>query len=353
MQRDLERAINAAKALQKQGAAPDRSAQENLADALSRLEQQAKEMGANIPALSEAVAALKASEMDRLLKDLEVADRDLEKLAETARMLDELQKQAQTIGKDLAEQLENGQAEAARRTLQRMVNQLKAGQLDAKQLDAILDEVSRALKPAGQYGKVADHLKQAVQRMQGKDNPAAAQSLADAANELGKLMDELADAQGLAGSLAALRRAQTAIGSGKTWSQASGLGPPGFKPGGRPGRGVGTWADEDGWIEQPPFTGAWDNSGIQRPEMTSRGLTDRGEGEVPEGMAPTKIKGRLSPGGPMPSVTLKGLSLKGRSSVAVQEALRAAQTEAQSALSHDQVPRAYQGPVRDYFGDLK
>jgi hypothetical protein len=35
--------------------------------------------------------------------------------------------------------------------------------------------------------------------------------------------------------------------------------------------------------------------------------------------------------------------LKGNSTVAVQEAVRAAQSEAQAALSHDQVPRAYQG----------
>jgi flavin-binding protein dodecin len=70
-------------------------------------------------------------------------------------------------------------------------------------------------------------------------------------------------------------------------------------------------------------------------------------------MVPTKVKGRLQPGGQMPSITLKGVSIKGSSTVAVQEAIRAAQSEAQAALSHDQVPRAYQGAVKDYFGDLQ
>ena len=55
----------------------------------------------------------------------------------------------------------------------------------------------------------------------------------------------------------------------------------------------------------------------------------------------------------MPSISLKGISIKGHSTVAYQEAVVAAQSDAQSALSQEQVPRAYQGAVRDYFDDLK
>jgi hypothetical protein len=50
---------------------------------------------------------------------------------------------------------------------------------------------------------------------------------------------------------------------------------------------------------------------------------------------------------------LKGVSIKGQSSVSYQEATTAAQNEARSALNQDQVPRAYQGAVRDYFDDIK
>jgi hypothetical protein len=50
---------------------------------------------------------------------------------------------------------------------------------------------------------------------------------------------------------------------------------------------------------------------------------------------------------------LKGVSIKGESGVGYRQAVMAAQTDAQSALSQDQVPRAYQGPVKDYFNDLK
>ncbi len=61
----------------------------------------------------------------------------------------------------------------------------------------------------------------------------------------------------------------------------------------------------------------------------------------------------MGPGGQMPSITLKGVSIKGRSKVQYEEAVAAAQSDAQSALSQERVPRDRQGTVRDYFDDLK
>ena len=55
----------------------------------------------------------------------------------------------------------------------------------------------------------------------------------------------------------------------------------------------------------------------------------------------------------MPSITLKGVSIKGSSKVQYEESTTAAQADAQSALSQEKVPRAYQGAVKDYFDDLK
>ena len=101
------------------------------------------------------------------------------------------------------------------------------------------------------------------------------------------------------------------------------------------------------------MSGLWDNSGVNRPDTDPRGLTDRGDPQLADNLAPTKLHGQISPGGPMPSITLKGVSIKGQSSVSYQEAATAAQSDAQSALNQDQVPRAYQGAVKDYFDDLK
>jgi hypothetical protein len=55
----------------------------------------------------------------------------------------------------------------------------------------------------------------------------------------------------------------------------------------------------------------------------------------------------------MPSITLKGVSIKGQSKVDYEQAATAAQSDAESALSQEKVPRAYQGAVKDYFDDLK
>lgn len=97
----------------------------------------------------------------------------------------------------------------------------------------------------------------------------------------------------------------------------------------------------------------WDNSGLpERADQNSKGLTDR-DSSLPDNLSPTKVKGQLQPGGPMPSITLRGVSIKGDSKIAYTEAVASAQTDAQTALSQEKVPRAYQNTVRDYFDDLK
>lgn len=351
LQRELQKAQQAAASMMGKDGKADDAARDSLAKALANLSRQAEEMGAALPSLEEALASLKAGQIEQLLKDLEVAEKDLEKARDFAQALQKLQQQAEKIGKDLAEQLKNGQAEAAIASLKKMINQLKAGDLSKEQMKAIADEVAKAIEPAALYGKVPEHLKQALREMQGGQKPPAAESLAKAAKELEDLMQQLADAQDLKSTMEALAKAQACIGSGQGWQ--SGPGKPGAKPGGKPGRGVGTWADDDGKTGMAENTGLWDNSGVERPDYDPRGLSDRGEGQVAEGLVPTKVKGQFQPGSQMPSITLKGVSIKGQSTVAVREALQSAQSEAQSALSHDQVPRAYAGTVKDYFDDLK
>jgi hypothetical protein len=167
-------------------------------------------------------------------------------------------------------------------------------------------------------------------------------------------------------ALDALQRAQMAIALNKSWSECEGgmckacngrgcslCKGRGWNHGGRPGSGVGTWADETGWSYFPETQQAVDNSGVTRPDMDPRGLTDRGEGEHNPALTPTKVRGQMSPGGSMPSITLKGVSIPGKSSIQFEEAAAAAQSEAQAALNQDQVPRAYRSNVRDYFDDLK
>jgi hypothetical protein len=326
---------------------------EKLQQSMAALSKQAQDMGMQMPNLDQAIQALAANKTDMFLKDLDQQMLDLEKMRDMAKSLQQMQQQMEKMGKDLAEQLKNGQPEAAQSTLQKMINQLKSSNLTPEQLNKMLSEVSKAVDPAGQYGKVAEHLKQAAQKMQQGQKPGAAQSLAEASKELDRLMQQMNDAQALQAELDALNKASMCVGTCQSWGQCKGN-KPGFKKGGKPGSGVGTWADEDGgWGYDGQQTKTWDNTGMTRPDQASRGTTDRGDAELNDALRPDKVKGQFSPGGQMPSITLKGVSIKGQSKVALEESTAAAQADAQSALSQEKVPRAYQGAVRDYFDDKK
>jgi hypothetical protein len=347
--KELQKAKEAAAALPDSNSAQGDAAREQLEKTLSNLAKGAKDLGLALPSLEEAIAALAASQTDQMLRDLSIAETELEKLQAMAKAMAQLQAQAEKLGKDLAEQLQNGQAEAAQSTLQKMIEQLQAPGLTPAQLQNVMKEVSKAVDPAGQYGKASDFLKRGTQQMQRGDKAQAAQSLAQAAKELENMMQQMADGDSILASLENLQKAQMAIGNG--WGE--GNGPPRAGQGGGIGRGVGTWADDSRFLDISQIKDRWDNSGIARPDMAARGISDRGDAQLADSLLPTKIKGQINPGGPMPSITLRGVSIKGQSKVDFTEMTTAAQSEAQAALSQEQVPRAYQGAVRDYFDDLK
>ncbi len=352
LKKQLEKLQEAAKGMADKNSPASEAERQKLSESLSALSKQMQDMGLQLPQLDDAIKAMAENQTDLVLKDLEASLVDLEKMRDMAKSLQQLQQQAEKLGKDLAEQLKNGQPELAQATLQKMINQLKSANLAPEQLQKILQEVSQAVDPAGKYGEVADKLKDATGQMQAGDKPAAAQSLQAAANELGKLTQQMGDAQSLMATLDALKQASMSIGSGQGWgtrtSDKSGYNP----EGGAPGGGVGTWNDSSAqWDGQ--WSSHWDNSGINRPDQDSMGHTDRGEGELSDALRPTKVKGQFKPGGQMPSITLKGVSIKGQSKVTYEEAAATAQSDAQSALSQEKVPRAYQGAVKDYFNDLK
>src|SRR5262249_31695187 len=158
--------------------------------------------------------------------------------------------------------------------------------------------------------------------------------------ELKDLLKQAGDAQALSAALDALEKAGMCIANGQCWGQCKGgKGRPNVGQGGTGGPGVGTWGEESGWMQIPENTPVVDSSDLERGDLDPRGHTDR-DVERPDNMTPTKIRGQISPGTSMPSITLKGVSIKGVSNVKYEEAAQAAQTEAQSALNQDKVPRA-------------
>lgn len=352
MKRDLQKVQDMAKGLNDKDAAAANAARENIEQAMGDLARKARDMGLSLPNLNDAMEALAASQIDQFLKDLKMTEIDLEKLQSLAKTIQQSQQMTTKFGKDLAEQLQFGQADAARQTLERMMEQLKKGDLSAEEMQKIAQELSEAAKPGEQLGKVGEKLAKAAKAMKEADKQKGSQNMAEAAKELSEMMEQLADAESLMATLDAMDRAQTAIASGQGWGKAqAGRNRSKGRGTGRNG-GVGTWTDEDSW-EIPEFSETWDNTGITQRDQEGRGITDRGEGELADNLAPSKVRGQITPGGPMPSITLKGVSIKGQSRVSYTESGTSSQSESQSALNQDQVPRAYQGAVKNYFDEGK
>lgn len=313
---------------QQTGAAAD-SARQQLSNALNAFSQSALQAGLNLSQLDDAIAALTAANPDQFLKEITAALTDLDKLRALKDKLESLQAQAERLGRDLAEQLQQGQVAAAADTLKKLAEKLQAANLSPDEVRVMLEELSKAQSPAGEYGdQIADLLKSAMEQMQQGDPGKGAQSLAAAAQELEDLLQQLGDAQALLAGLDNLDHASQSISLGLGWGQCQSRGT-GFDwfPG-MGGKGAGSSSTESGLADRPPEALAGD-------------------------FEPTKIKGQIAPGAPMPSITLKGVSIKGQSRVQYEEMAAAAQSDAQAALNQEKIPRVYQGAVKNYFDDLK
>ena len=342
-------------------AAPGASAAgvQNALSALSQLSMAAQQAGVSLENLDSAMAALQALHPERALKDLDAAGGELDRLRDLAQKMAAAKQNMDELGRTLAEQLERGQAEAAAQTLEKMSQQLAAS-ANPEQARQILEQVSNSLRQAQSYGKAGEMLRAAAEQMKQGQSDGASKNLASAAKELRRMMEQARELDDLQQTLQAFKDAQMALMNGKEWQPGGDCkggacrgcsAHPKSGQGGRGGRGVGTWADEDS-LFLPEVTERWDNSGLQHPDRNPRGHTDRGDGLNPQNIAPTKLQGQFSPG-PMPSVPIKGLSVRGQSSVPYEEAVGAAQSEARSALNEDRVPRAYRHAVKGYFDDLQ
>lgn len=325
-------------------------ARQELAQSMAALARMAEQIGLEMPNIDEALQSLESINIDQFLKNMDFAGEDLKKMADLAKAMQNLQMQMAKIGKTLGQQLENGQVPAAIESLQKMIEQLASAQLTPEQLEKMIQELQKALDPAEDFGECSKCLSDAKGKAKVGDKAGASQSLAEAAEELKKVLQQLGDMENMMAALQNLERAQLAVGNCQSFGSCQ---KPGVGPSSKPGGGVGTWGDESYQLTPEDLAQQWDNSGFSRPGMDARGNTDRGPSIVPDDMVSTRIKGKINPKGSMPSFTLRGVSIKGSSRVQFQEAVTAAQSDARNALNQDKVPRAYRDSVRDYFDDLK
>ena len=109
MENALAKAKAAATKLPDKDTPEGKAAREQLAQALSQMAQQARDAGLPMDNLEDAMQALQNGNIDQFVKDLEAAGADLEKLQNMAKAMQNAQQQMAQLGKDLGEQLKNGQ----------------------------------------------------------------------------------------------------------------------------------------------------------------------------------------------------------------------------------------------------
>ena len=318
---------------------------------MADLAKMADQMGLELPNIDHALQALESSDIDQFLKNLSIAGENLKKMADLAEAMRNMQMQMAEVGKTLGEQLEKGQVPAALESLQEMISNLDSALLAPEQLERMIQELQEALEPAESFGDCSSCLSSARDKAKAGHKAGASKSLAEAAEQLKKVLQQMDDMQNMMATLQNLERAQLAVGNFQTFgsSKIQVTGSSNNKPGG----GVGTWGNDSYQLTPDDLAQQWNNSDFSRSNMDARGNTDRGDGNVPEDLVSTRIKGKLNPNGSMPSITLRGVSITGNSRVQFQEAVSAAQSDARNALNQDKVPRAYRGSVRNYFDDLK
>jgi len=194
--------------------------------------------------------------------------------------------------RDLAEQLKNGQLNSPSKPLQKMADQLKSANLSDEQMQRIMKEVGDAVKPADNYGKVRP-FKNASQQM-GKGRTTGRFAIAGSCREgIGNLMQQMGDAQQM---MAEWKISQSFSMrwhlSGWGMCNKPGIG---TKPG-RPGGGVGTWADEKQWLDvRWPVERSLGQFGQVRPDQDARDTPIAVSGELTDALKPTKVKGNSRP----------------------------------------------------------
>jgi len=330
---------------------PERQqARQQLAQSMADLSRKAEQMGLELPKIEEALQALESSDIDQFLKNMSFAGEDLQKMADLTETMRNLQMQMAEFGKTLGEQLEKGQVPAALQSLQKMIAKLDSTQLTPEQLEQMIQELQEACEPAKNFGDCSNCLSSAWSKAKAGEKARASKALAEAVEELKNALQQMDDVQNMIACLQNVERAQLAVGNCQTFGSSK---KPGAGPSKKLGGDVGTWGNDRYQLTSNDLAQRWDNSGFSRPNMDARGNTDRGGSIVPDDLVSSRIKGKVKPSGPMPSITLRGVSITGNSNVQFQEAVTAAQSDARNALNQDKVPQAYRNSVRDYFDDLK
>jgi len=285
--------------------------------------------------LTRAEAMAKLSDLAKTLKD-EQQDLTEKAMAANPAMMKHDRTQARdmaealagnkfTEAKDLAKALsEKNPAEAAE-AMKKLAEKMKSGELSREDMDKLAKEMSLLAKALGEEGAFCEACKDMASCLSEGDLDQLAKALAEAEFAL----DEMADMDEQLAMLSACAGMCKGAGMGM---------------GGR--------------------LATWDGAGIYRDGNSRRyGRGMSGPGIGAGGIAPvaahdvkfdpTKIKGQITKGRVVGSFFIDGKQVKGEARATYVKEVAAANVDAARALDKEQIPRAYQDYVRDYFESMR
>ena len=235
------------------------------------------------------------------------------------------------MAQNMAEKLAKKDYQKAAEELKKLAEAAQNGQLTEKQkeqLQKAMKQLAEQLNKEGDNQKLCDALKKMAENMgEGKINPAdmkkALQQCELAMKDKEQLEELIKQCRGMC------KGCRNGPGGGKKIANAG-----------------------------QPFEGLF-TPGEDRKEgggMNKAGIGRGGAAPIqPENVAfqDEQVKGELKQGRMIGSYFVNGKQVKGEARAEYSEVVESARTEATEALAQEQIPRAYQGYVRDYFEEMK
>jgi len=376
MRRESRRITEIAKEIRAKAPPALRDDAERLARQLERL---GRDFGRARVSKREALEQLGelTEELQRQQDDLASADaaRDLQAAAYRMRDTSFASEQVQAI----AEDLEAGDAEAAREEVRKLAEKLKKGQLSPEELKEIakdLRKMAEAMKGSKQLAEAAKQLEKAASACESGQCDQASKAAAAAAEALSAATEgaqKLSEAEAIEQLARELQDSQDAI------SGCQGEGPEGDQEG-RGGKGSsegqkGLMSPEE--LEQGEFDpdapggpGPGGGSTNQEqaagpegqkgsPDLTAKGDPREAEYEqlydsraTKHGSKNTRVRGRTREGGSSATIDVKAPPTRSESFSPYFDVEQAAEAAREDALDDRSIPREYRDRVKSYFQSL-
>ena len=292
---------------------------ENVEMHLDKMEEVAKKMETGELKRPEAMARL-----GEISESIRKASQGMERKAVVPEAV--ARKEGLEQARELAQALEAKDFKGAAEALKKLAEKAAAKETTPKEREKIARELAKLSKSINEKGELSDSLADIASQM-GKEGFS---DFGEVLNKADLALDKLEDMQE---QLALLEKCQSACSAGK-----GGLG-----TGSRPAA-AGIYTQGEGNREKI-------GPGMRGPGIGAGGKAPVEPHDV--SFQPDKIKGNIQQGRAAGSFFVDGNQVKGEAKAQYKEAVESAQAEAAQALEQEQIPRALEQYVRDYFYNMK